>query len=90
MSIWTWALDAARRGRATTKDVVLTSTHVVIASPAAGGLVRVDRVTGAVELVPLEDDIGWLVRDGDAVWAVADPDREGAYEAFLASPDRAR
>lgn len=40
--------------------------------------------------MPLEDDIGWLVRDGDAVWAVADPDREGAYEAFLASPDRAR
>jgi len=90
ISTWTWSLDPGLRGRPTAKDVVVTTTHIVVASPAAGGLVRIDRVSGDVDLVPLEEDIGTLVRDGDRVWAVADPDREGAYEALFGSPDRRR
>jgi len=89
-SIWTWTLDPSRRGRPTAKDVLLTTTDIVVASPAAGGLVRIDRETGSTTVVPLDEDIGWLVRDGENVWAVADPGREGAYEAFLQSPDRRR
>jgi hypothetical protein len=88
ISVWQWTLDPRLRGRPTAKDVVLTDAHVVVASPAAGGIVRIDRRTGEESLIQLDEDIGWLIRDAERVWAVADPDRPGAYEAFLASPDR--
>lgn len=90
LATWGWPLDPELRGRPTAEDVCLTAMHIVVASPAAGGLIRIVRDTGAVELVPLEEDIGHLIPDGETIWAVADPNRDGAYEAFLASPDRRR
>ncbi len=51
----TWELDPTLRGRPTARDVVVTPTSIVVASPAAGGLVRIDRASGATTIVNLSD-----------------------------------
>src|SRR4029453_712467 len=68
--VWTWETAASRRGRRVATDVVLTEAGVVVASPAAGGLVRIDRTAGVATVLALDTDVSRLVRDGDTVWAV--------------------
>jgi hypothetical protein len=68
---WTWDLSTEFRDRRTATAVALTRAEIVVASPAAGGLVRIDRATGATTLVPLAMDAGQLRRDGETVWAAA-------------------
>jgi hypothetical protein len=46
----------------------------MIASPAAGGIVVIDRGSGQVTVIPLEAGAGALTACGDAVWAVAGPE----------------
>jgi hypothetical protein len=70
LGAWTWEPAPGRRGRLVVSDVVLTAADAVVASPAAGGLVRIDRATGVVAVLALDIDVGRLVRAGDAVWAV--------------------
>jgi hypothetical protein len=72
LGVWTWEPAAGRRGRPVATDVILTGTGVVVASPAAGGLVRIDRTTGVATVLTLDADVGHLVwnGDGDALWAV--------------------
>ena len=38
-------------------------TDILVTSPAAGGLVRIDRETGGAQVIPLDEDIGWLGHD---------------------------
>ena len=68
--VWTWETAAGRRGRRVATDVVLTGAGVVVASPAAGGLVRIDRTTGVATVLAMDAEVGRLVRDGETVWAV--------------------
>jgi hypothetical protein len=63
-----------RDGHVVAVDEVVTRADIVVASPAAGGLVRIDRATGAVTVVPLAVDAGRLRRDGETVWAAAGDD----------------
>lgn len=84
----TWTLEPGLRGRATAKDMVVTPRSIVVASPAAGGLVWTDRQSGDARIVPLPDDVGWLRADGAVVWAVADPDRPSAHEGFRTATER--
>lgn len=44
----------------------------MIASPAAGGIVQLDRRSGRATVILLDADAGVLTACGDAVWAVAD------------------
>jgi hypothetical protein len=64
----TWELSPACRGRPTTNDVVLTAHEILIASPAAGGLVRIDRQTGECTSVALDGEPIQVVVVGDDVW----------------------
>jgi hypothetical protein len=58
--------------------------EIVVASPAAGGLLRIDRATGAVTVLALDADVGQLRRAADTVWAVG----ASAEEADPAWPRR--
>jgi hypothetical protein len=67
-AVHTWELSAACRGRPTTNDVALTEHELLIASPAAGGLVRIDRQTGACTSIALDAEPIHVVVVGDDVW----------------------
>ena len=72
--VFTWPVSPELRGRPVALDVLLLGESVMVASPAAGGVIRLDRRSGESALIPLEADVGTLTACGDAVWAVAGPD----------------
>lgn len=70
--VHTWHLAATHRGRPTATDIALSDEEILVASPAAGGLVRIDRVSSAVTVVPLDEDPGSIAVGREAVWIWAD------------------
>lgn len=72
--VFTWPVLPGLRSRRTALDVLVLEESIMIASPAAGGVVQVSRRSGQVTLIALEADAGALTACGDAVWAVAGPD----------------
>ncbi len=85
---WTWDLRPELRDRRTATAVALTRADIVVASPAAGGLVRIDRATGATTVVPLTVNAGRLRRDGETVWAAAGNDDYDNDDDFGDAPPR--
>jgi hypothetical protein len=85
---WTWDLRPELRDRPTATAVALTRADIVVASPAAGGLVRIDRATGATRVVPLPVGAGRLRRDGETVWAAAGNDDYDDDDDFGDAPPR--
>ena len=67
---YTWALPEEHRGKPTVTDVALQGDGVLVASPAAGGLVRIERATGAISLLPLDGSPLRLAVDGPTAWVV--------------------
>jgi hypothetical protein len=72
--IFSWPILTDRRTRPTALDILISGPSVLIASPAAGGIVDIDRASGESALLPLEADAGTLLAGHDAVRAVASPD----------------
>jgi hypothetical protein len=89
--VHTWPILSARRDRPVARDILTLGDAIMIASPAAGGIVRVSRRSGAVTVIPLEAEPGELTACGDAVWVVAHPDwaHAGEEERTARSPRRA-
>jgi hypothetical protein len=85
---WTWDLRPELRDRRTATAVALTRADIVVASPAAGGLVRIERATGAATVVPLTVNAGRLRRDGETVWAAAGNDDYDDDDDFGDAPPR--
>ena len=85
---WTWDLRPELRDRRTATAVALTRADIVVASPAAGGLVRIERATGATTVVPLTVNAGRLRRDGETVWAAAGNDDYDDDDDFGDAPPR--
>jgi len=55
-------------------DVLLTARLLLVASPAAGGVVRIDRASGRTEVIPLEEDAGTLLEQGGEIWVIGSVD----------------
>ena len=72
--VFSWPLSPQHRGRPVALSILNLERSILIASPAAGGIVDIDRRSGQVTVIPLEADVGTLIDCGDAVWAVASPD----------------
>ena len=47
---------------------------VVVASPAAGGIVRIDPDDGYLGIIDLDEDVGSLLASGSHLWAIGAPD----------------
>lgn len=71
--VFTWPLSPRHRDRPVALSVLALGGSVLIASPAAGGIVQISRLTGETALIPLDADPGALLASADAVWAVASP-----------------
>src|SRR5450755_1927718 len=81
--VFTWPLSPHHRGRPVALSVLALDESVMIASPAAGGIVEISRRTGEASVIPLNADPGALLASADAVWAVASPDwREYATDEY--------
>ena len=72
--VFSWVLSGDHRGRPAALDVLARDDSVLIASPAAGGIVEIDRRSGQATIIALDADAGNLLAAGDAIWAVARPD----------------
>src|ERR1700734_3016358 len=72
--VFSWLLSGDHRGRPTALGVLARDDSVLIASPAAGGIVEIDRRSGQATTIPLDGDAGALLAIGDAIWAVGWPD----------------
>jgi hypothetical protein len=72
--VFIWPLSADHRGRPAALDLLARDDSVLIASPAAGGIVEIDRGSGQATTIPLDGDAGTLLATGDAIWAVGWPD----------------
>jgi hypothetical protein len=75
--VFSWPLSEDHRGRPTALDILGRDDSILIASPAAGGIVEIDRRSGQATTIPLDADAGTLLASGDAIWAVARPDWDG-------------
>jgi hypothetical protein len=75
--VFSWPLSGDHRGRPTALDILGRDDSVLIASPAAGGIVEIDRRSGQAITIPLDADAGTLLATGDAIWAVGWPDWDG-------------
>lgn len=62
-----WPLSPDLRSRPTALDALISGESLMIASPAAGGVVVIDRRSGQASVIPLEADVGALARAGDYV-----------------------
>ena len=83
--VFTWPLLSDLRDRPTALDVLISGTAVLIASPAAGGIVDIDRHSGAARLIPLDAEAGTLLADRDVIWAIARPDGQDNQDDELAA-----
>jgi hypothetical protein len=72
--VFSWLLSEDHRGRPSALDILGRDGSVLIASPAAGGIVEIDRRSGEATTIPLDADAGTLLATEDAIWAVARPD----------------
>ena len=72
--VFSWLLSGDHRGRPTALDILGRDDSVLIASPAAGGIVEIDRRSAQATTIALDADAGTLLATGDAIWAVARPD----------------
>jgi hypothetical protein len=76
--VFSWPLPGDHRGRPAALDILGRDDSVLVASPAAGGIVEIDRRSGRSTTIPLDADAGTLLASGDAIWAVARPDWDGS------------
>jgi hypothetical protein len=68
---YTWPLDSGCRRLATTTALAMQGGDLLVASPAAGGVVRIDRSTGATTVTPLPlPPISLATGEDGVVWAV--------------------
>lgn len=72
--VFSWALSPSLRSRPVALDVVAAEDSIMIASPAAGGIVQLDRRSSRATVIQLDAEPGALTICGDTVWAVAHPD----------------
>ena len=75
--VFSWPLSGDHRGRPVALDILGRDDSVLIASPAAGGIVEIDRRSGQAATIPLDADAGPLLASEGAIWAVARPDWDG-------------
>ncbi len=85
--VLSWLLSGDHRGRPIALDILARDDAVLIASPAAGGIVEIDRRSGQATIIPLDADPGTLLTTGDAIWAVGWP---GSDEPPAGRPDGKR
>ncbi len=78
--VFSWPLSPPHAGRPAALGILARDGSVMIASPAAGGIVEIDRGTGQARIIPLDADAGTLIACGDTVWAVASPDWRGEHQ----------
>jgi hypothetical protein len=75
ITVFTWALSPDNRGQPVSLDIAVLRESILVASPAAGGIVEISRSSGEAALIPLDAGVGTLIPGGDgAVWAIACPD----------------
>jgi len=72
--VFSWPLRKDLRNRPTALDLLIAGSSILIASPAAGGIVDIDRHSGQATLIPLDTEAGTLLAGRDVIWAIARPD----------------
>lgn len=80
LQVFSWPLSPQHAGRPAALDILARDGSVMIASPAAGGIVQIDRGSGQARTIPLDADAGTLIACGETVWAVASPDWRGQQQ----------
>jgi hypothetical protein len=74
VELFTWTLSPPHRRLPTSTALALQDGNLLVASPAAGGLVRIDLATGGSTVTPIPAPPLHVVVDGEAVWIVGAPD----------------
>jgi hypothetical protein len=74
VELFTWELSPPHRHLPRTTALALAGEELLVASPAAGGLVRIDRATGGSTVTPVPAPPLDVVVDGEVVWIVGAPD----------------
>jgi hypothetical protein len=74
VALFTWELSPPHRHLPTTTALALQGEDLLVASPAAGGLVRIDRASGGSMVTPIPTPPLRVVVDGESVWIVGAPD----------------
>lgn len=69
-----WPLLTERRDRSVANEVLYRDGVVFVASPAAGGIVRIDPEIGYLDLIDLDEDVGSLLASSTHSWAIGAPD----------------
>jgi hypothetical protein len=72
--VFSWPLSGEHRGRPTALDILARDDSILLASPATGGIVEIDRRSGQATTIPLDAEAGTLLATGDEIWAVGSPD----------------
>lgn len=73
-----WDLSPEHRGKCLVGGLLVTDMEILLASPAAGGLVGIDRQSGAQRVVALPSAGGTVVAGGDSVWVTGAAEGGGA------------
>jgi hypothetical protein len=87
---YTWPVSPYHRGRPVAADLVVLADSIMIASPAAGGIVQISRATAETTVIPLDADVAFLTGTADGLWAIASRDWEIAEDDEPAAPDDRR
>jgi hypothetical protein len=74
----TWELSPTERAGNRVNSVLLTTEEILIISPAAGGVVRIDRRSGVSDTIALDPPPWFIVAAGDTVW-LGDSAYDGYY-----------
>jgi hypothetical protein len=77
--VHTWPLSPSHRKRPVANDVLTIGDTIFVSSPAAGGIVKIDRA-GAVAVIPLDAEPGALAMHGEILWVVASSEWEKRRE----------
>jgi len=69
--VYTWPASTAHGGECGAVGIALRGDEIIVSSPVAGGLVRIDRRSGASQVVALDARPGRLIASDRAVWLTA-------------------
>ena len=72
--LYSWLLSPAWRHLPTTTAIAPQGGDLLVASPAAGGLVRIDRATGGTSVIPTPVPPLDVVVDGESMWILGAAD----------------
>ena len=84
-----WSISPEHRRRSASNSLGFRGDELWVSSPLAGGVLRIDTLTGATSLIALDEAPGTLTAVGDTIWVVGShPDDDDEPERLDFVPTR--